>query len=145
MLNKLYLTGNLGSAPKIFKTQDGKEIAILSLATNTSWKNDQGEWQSQTDWHRITVFRDTVVSWAKENLRKGDSLLIEGRLSYGEVGSGSQTRKIACVVVSGREGNVHLLRSGRQKDKDISDPTNETKISSSSQQPTSTGDSSYEE
>lgn len=114
MLNKIYLSGNLGSAPEIRKTSGGKEIATLSLATQTSWKNDQGEWQSHTDWHKIAVFRESIVEWIKGSLRKGDNLLIEGKLSYGEVEDKfGQKRKIACIVVSGREGQVHLLRPGR--------------------------------
>lgn len=121
MINKIYLTGNLGTVPDVRTTQDGREIANLSLATNSSWKNDQGEWQYRTDWYRIVVFREEIVQWAKKSLRRGDSLFVEGKLSYSESEdklNENQKRKTACIVVSGREGHVHLLRSGKAHEKE---------------------------
>jgi single-strand DNA-binding protein len=119
MINKVYLTGNLGHAADIRTTQDGREMATLSLATNSSWKDDQGEWQYRTDWHRIIVFREETVQWIKKSLRRGDSLLVEGKLSYSEFEDKlNQKRKISCVIVSGRESRVHLLRPGKPYEKD---------------------------
>jgi single-strand DNA-binding protein len=116
MLNKTYLIGNLGQAPEIRVMQDGREIASLSLATNSSWKDKQGEWNQHTEWHRVTVFQDFYVSWIKNSVKKGDTLLVEGKLSYSEWEDNSKTkRKVAHIVVYGREGRVHLMNSRKKE------------------------------
>lgn len=116
MLNKTYLIGNLGQAPEIRVMQDGREIASLSLATNSSWKDKQGEWNQHTEWHRVTVFQDFYVSWIKNSVKKGDTLLVEGKLSYSEwEDNKSKTkRKGAHIVVYGREGRIHLMNSSKK-------------------------------
>lgn len=113
MLNRVNLIGNLGHDPEIRTMQDGREIAILSLATHSSWKNGEGEWQKTTQWHRIIVYRPDLVLWVKESLKKGESLYVEGRLTYAEFEDKitQKKRKIAHVVISGREGQLKAFQS----------------------------------
>ncbi len=55
-LNKVMLIGNLGADPDMRQTQDGKKMALLSLATSESWKDKStGEKKEKTDWHRIVI------------------------------------------------------------------------------------------
>ena len=111
MLNKVILQGNVGRAPKIALTQEGKEIATFSLATTQSWKDAAGERQSATDWHRVTVFRDSTIRWIKDSLRRGDRVYLEGKLSYHHwTDKHGQTRSTPHVVIAGKEGRLqHLM------------------------------------
>ncbi|OJW49656.1 MAG: hypothetical protein BGO67_03885 [Alphaproteobacteria bacterium 41-28] len=114
MLNKVILQGNIGRAPKISLTQEGREIASFSLATSTYWKDKSGEWQSRTDWHGIVVFRKSTISWIKDILKRGDSVYVEGKLTYQQKTDGyGQTRFVAHVVVSEYDGKVQHLKSSR--------------------------------
>ncbi|HUX78517.1 MAG TPA: single-stranded DNA-binding protein [Alphaproteobacteria bacterium] len=126
MLNKVILQGNIGRAPEISLTQEGKKMATFSLATTQSWKDATGEWQSSTDWHRIAVFRDSTIGWVKDVLRRGDSVYVEGKLTYHQwTDKFGQQRSTPHVVITGREGRVeHLLSRPPASHKNISLPLN---------------------
>lgn len=80
-LNKVVLIGNLGKDPEIRTTQDGKEIASLTLATSESWKDRAtGERKERTEWHRVVVFSEGLVGVIKNYLKKGSKIYIEGSL-----------------------------------------------------------------
>jgi single-strand DNA-binding protein len=91
-MNRVTLIGFLGADAET-KITNGGDLAILSLATKTSWKNDAGEWESRTEWHRCVAFAG--MASAATNLKKGAHVLIEGELRSREydreVTVGSQT------------------------------------------------------
>lgn len=79
-LNKVILLGNLGGDPEIRYMQNGNGVANFSLATSEKWKDkNTGEQKEKTEWHRVVVFgnaSETISNW----FRKGDTILIEGKL-----------------------------------------------------------------
>jgi len=82
-LNKVMLIGNVGSEPEIRATSGGARVAKMSLATNRSWSDRNGQKQEKTEWHRLTFFGrlvDIVEQWVK----KGDRLYVEGRVEYSQ-------------------------------------------------------------
>lgn len=80
-INKVILVGNLGSDPEIRSTSDGREIVTLSLATSESWKDKStGEKKSKSEWHRVVIFSQGLVSIVKSYLKKGMKVYIEGQL-----------------------------------------------------------------
>ncbi len=79
-INKVILVGNLGKDPEIRTTQDGREIASLTVATSETWKDRSGERKEKTEWHKVVIFSDGLVKVAKNYLRKGSKVYIEGQL-----------------------------------------------------------------
>lgn len=80
-INKVTLIGNVGRDPEIRTTQDGKEIATITLATSESWKDRlSGERKERTEWHKIVVFADGLVNIIKNYVKKGSKLYVEGAL-----------------------------------------------------------------
>ena len=80
-INKVILVGNLGQDPEIRSTQDGREIANFSLATSESWKDkNTGEKKDKTEWHRVVIFSQGLVGIAKNYLKKGTKIYLEGSL-----------------------------------------------------------------
>lgn len=80
-VNKVILVGNLGRDPEIRSTQDGREIANLAIATSESWKDrNTGERREKTEWHRVVIFSEGLVNIAKNYLRKGSKVYVEGAL-----------------------------------------------------------------
>ena len=80
-LNKVCLIGNLGADPEIRRTQDGRPIANLSIATSESWRDKtSGERREKTEWHRIVIFSENLAKVAEQYLKKGAKVYLEGQL-----------------------------------------------------------------
>lgn len=78
-VNKVILVGNLGQDPDIRYTANGKAVANLTLATSESWKDQSGQIQEKTEWHRVVMF-GKLAEIAGEYLRKGSQVYVEGKL-----------------------------------------------------------------
>src|SRR6478672_8474779 len=81
-INKVILVGNLGNDPETKYTQGGMAITTLSVATTSSRKDKEGNFQEKTEWHRVKLFGKTAEV-AGEYLKKGRQVYIEGRIEYG--------------------------------------------------------------
>jgi single-strand DNA-binding protein len=80
-LNKVMLIGNIGSEPEIKTTGAGTKFAKVSLATNRTFKDRQGQQQEKTEWHRLT-FWDRLAELVEQYVKKGDRIYVEGRIEY---------------------------------------------------------------
>ena len=78
-VNKVILVGNLGQDPEVRYMPNGNAVANLTLATSESWKDQSGQIQERTEWHRITMYR-RLAEVAGEYLRKGSQVYVEGKL-----------------------------------------------------------------
>ena len=82
-INRVILVGQTGRDPELRRTQSGKAVANISLATESSFKGSDGEWKKNTEWHKIVVFGKTAES-VEKYVTKGRQLYIEGRLQTRE-------------------------------------------------------------
>lgn len=71
--------GFLGNDPEIKKFGDDKSLARVSLATNNNYKNKEGEWITETQWHNLVMWESQAV-FAEKNLERGSEIAIEGKL-----------------------------------------------------------------
>ena len=81
MINKVTLIGNLGGDPELKTLEGGATVARFSLATNENYKDKNGDWQKQTEWHNVVVWRD-LADRAANQLKKGMMVYVEGKISY---------------------------------------------------------------
>src|SRR6516164_2920569 len=80
-VNKVILVGNLGKDPEIRRTQDGRPIAHLSLATSDTWRDKTtGERRERTEWHRVVIFNEGLCGVVEKYLKKGAKVYLEGSL-----------------------------------------------------------------
>jgi single-strand DNA-binding protein len=80
-VNKVILIGNLGKDPEIRRTQDGRPIANLRVATTESWRDkNSGEKREKTEWHSVVIFNEGLCRVAEQYLKKGAKVYIEGQL-----------------------------------------------------------------
>jgi single-strand DNA-binding protein len=80
-VNKVILVGNLGKDPEIRRTQDGRPIAHLSVATSDTWRDKAtGERRERTEWHRVVIFNEQICRIAEQYLKKGAKVYLEGSL-----------------------------------------------------------------
>ncbi len=82
-VNKVILVGHVGQDPEQRFTQSGVAITNLSIATNESWKNQNGELQDRTEWHRIVLY-GKMAETANQFLKRGQQIYVEGRLATNE-------------------------------------------------------------
>ena len=80
--NRISLIGFVGNDVQLKSTKNGTPVAVLSVATKSSWKNSNGEYDSRTEWHRITAWSKLAEFAGK--LEKGAHVQIEGELRYRE-------------------------------------------------------------
>ncbi len=110
-VNKVILVGNLGADPEIRRTQDGRPIANLRLATSDSWRDKAtGERKEKTEWHRVVIFNENLCKIAEQYLKKGSKIYVEGALQTRKWQDQSgQERYSTEVVLQGFRGELTLL------------------------------------
>jgi single-strand DNA-binding protein len=114
-LNKVILIGNLGADPEVRSTANGSRVATLSLATSRQWKNQSGEKQEKTEWHRVILWNNkgsALADLAEKYCKKGDKLYVEGSIEYrswqDREGQTRYTTEITArevILLSGRSGD----------------------------------------
>lgn len=78
-VNKVILIGRLGKDPEVRKINATTSVCNFPLATNESYKNQDGSYTEQTEWHNIVMWRG-VAERAERILKKGNSIFVEGKL-----------------------------------------------------------------
>lgn len=81
MVNRVILIGNLGRDPEVRRLETGAVVAKFTIATNESYKDKNGDWQDQTEWHNIIVWRQ-LAERAEAQLKKGMPVYVEGKLTH---------------------------------------------------------------
>lgn len=100
MINKVTLIGNLGGDPEIRHLENGTAVGRFSLATNESYKDKDGTWQTQTEWHNIVVWRE-LAERAEKQLKKGAPVYVEGKISYRKyTGQDGVEKSVTDIVAS---------------------------------------------
>lgn len=79
-VNKVILVGNLGADPEARSLNNGGEVVNMRVATSESWKNKDGERQERTEWHNVVIFNENLGRVAKNYLRKGSKVYLEGQI-----------------------------------------------------------------
>jgi single-strand DNA-binding protein len=110
-VNKVILVGNLGRDPEIRSTNDGTRIANLNLATSESWRDrTSGERRERTEWHRVVIFNENLVTIAEKYLRKGSKIYVEGALQTRKWTDNAGVEKYSTEVVLQRfRGELTML------------------------------------
>jgi single-strand DNA-binding protein len=80
-VNKVILIGNLGADPEVRRTQDGRPMVNLRVATSDTWRDKTtGEKRERTEWHRVVIFSEGLCRIAEQYLKKGSKIFLEGSL-----------------------------------------------------------------
>jgi single-strand DNA-binding protein len=113
-VNKVILVGNLGADPEIRRTQDGRPIANLRVATSETWRDKgTGERKEKTEWHRVVIFNEGLCRVAEQYLKKGAKIYIEGQLQTRKWQDQSGQDKYSTEVVLQGFNSVLTMLDGR--------------------------------
>lgn len=106
--NKAILIGRLGADPELRYTTAGRAILKFRLATNESWKDQNGEKQERTDWHNVVIWGKRAEA-LNGILGKGRRVGVDGRIRTGKYeGKDGNTRYTVDIVAL----NLVLLDGG---------------------------------
>ena len=102
-VNKVILIGNLGADPEIRRTQDGRPIANLRVATSESWRDKAtGERKEKTEWHRVVIFSEGLCKIVEQYLKKGSKIYLEGQLQTRKYTDKDGVEKYSTEIVGDR-------------------------------------------
>ena len=123
-LNKVLLIGRLGNDPEIKQMQNGKSVARLSVATSESWKDkNTGEKKEKTEWHRVVIFNEGLVSVVQKYLKKGAQVYIEGQLNTNKYTDSSGQEKYSTqIVLQGYSSSLTMLDGKNSSSSDSKKP-----------------------
>lgn len=115
-INKVTLVGYLGRDPEIRTFQNGGRVASFSVATSETWKDKQtGDRKEKTEWHRVAVLSDGLVSVVEKHLKKGGRVYIEGRLETRKWADKDGHEKYSTeIVLRGHGGVLQMLDGPRE-------------------------------
>lgn len=122
-INKVILVGNLGADPEVRRTQDGRPVVNLSVATSESWKDKAtGERKERTEWSRVTIWNEGLCKIAEQYLHKGSKIYLEGSLQTRKwQDKDGKDRYSTEVVLNGFNANLTMLdgpqREGGESDR----------------------------
>jgi single-strand DNA-binding protein len=110
-VNKVILVGNLGADPEVRRTQDGRPIVNLRVATSETWRDKAtGERKEKTEWHRVVIFSEGLAKVAEQYLKKGAKVYLEGALQTRKwQDKDGQDRYSTEVVLQGFNSNLTML------------------------------------
>lgn len=115
-VNKVILVGNLGKDPEVRRTQDGKPIVNMTVATSESWRDKEtGERKEKIEWHRVVIFNEGLAEVAEQYLKKGRKVYLEGQLQTRKWTDKDGVEKYSTEVVLQRFGGSLVMLDGPQK------------------------------
>ena len=113
-VNKVILVGNLGKDPEIRRTQDGRPIANLSVATSESWRDkNTGERKEKTEWHRVVIFNEGLCRVVEQYVKKGSKVYLEGQLQTRKWTDKDNIERYSTEVVLQGFNSVLTMLDGR--------------------------------
>lgn len=111
-LNQVTLIGNLGSDPDIRTMQNGDKVANLSIATSETWKDkNTSEKRKKTEWHRVVIFNQGLVSICENYLKKGAKIYLQGQLETRSWEQDGQNKYATEVVLRPYRSELKMLDS----------------------------------
>ena len=115
-VNRATLLGRAGRDPDVRTLKGGGKAAAFPLATNQKWTDREGRPAEATEWHRVVVYGPAAAA-VEKMLRKGDPVLVEGRIATrGFRDKEGTDRTITEIVVAGPQGTVSIPPGRRAAD-----------------------------
>ena len=116
-LNKATIIGRLGKDPEARSMNNGGEVVSFSVATSETWNDKQsGDRKEKTEWHNVVIFNEGLCKVAKQYLRKGSQVYLEGALQTRKwQDKDGNDRYTTEVVLQRFKGEIVLLGKAEEK------------------------------
>jgi single-strand DNA-binding protein len=117
-VNKVIIVGNLGRDPEVKSFPNGGKVVSLNIATSETWKDKStGEKKERTEWHRVSIFDESLGKIAEQYLKKGSTVYLEGQIETRKWQDQSGADKYSTeVVLRPFRGVLTLMGGGGSRD-----------------------------
>ena len=119
-LNRIFMIGNLTRDPELKFTQAGTAVTNFSIAVNRSWKKQNGERQEETTFVRIITWRK-LAEICNEYLKKGSTILVEGRLSNRSWTTQDGQKRSTIEVIANNIQFINIPRRNQEEEPPVED------------------------
>lgn len=109
--NQVIIAGNLGTDPQCNTLQNGTSVATISVGTNESYKDANGQVQERVEWHRV-VFWSKLADIVRQYLRKGSAVLVSGKLRSRKYTDQTGTERTVTEIIA---NDLVMLPSGNNQ------------------------------
>lgn len=110
--NKVSLIGRLGTQPEVTTFGTGRSLARFTLATNESYKDKNGQWQENTQWHTVNAW-GKLADRIEKVLKKGQEVIVEGKLIHQNYETKSGEKRFSTII----EASEFLLLTPKSEQK----------------------------
>lgn len=137
-LNQLTIIGFIGRNAETKQLPNGSTVTKFSVATTKSWKDDNGDWKTKTQWHTVSAFGQGFAQMASR-LLKGTLVFAQGELNTREYdrtirvpnGKKSIEHVIQQLAVELKADTIRILdRTGNSDQSDPAEPVTEDEVPS---------------
>lgn len=116
-INKIILIGRVGQDPEIRNLPNGGLVCTLTIVTEMFYTNKEGKKTTKAEWHKVVTFDQAIITYCQERVNVGDTLYIEGRLTYRTIEPTDSTAgkkiKLAEIHVSKYNGTISMFKKKR--------------------------------
>lgn len=125
-LNKVMLIGRIGKDPEVISFENGTKKVSFSLATSDNYRDKEGNWQEQTEWHNIVVWGTLAndIADKKRNYIKGDLLFVEGRIRTRQYKDNQEVTRYITEISAERLNMI--MKAGQGNSAQVEQNTNAT-------------------
>lgn len=116
--NQVIIAGNLGTDPQCNTLQNGTSVATISVGTNESYKDANGQVQERVEWHRV-VFWSKLADIVRQYLRKGSAVLVSGKLRSRKYTDQTGTERTITEIIA---NDLVMLPSGTNQTSGYNQP-----------------------
>jgi len=110
-VNKAIIVGNCCADPDVRQMNNGKSVVNLSVATNESWKDKDGNKQERVEYHRVVIFSEGLCRIAENYLKKGSKVYLEGQLQTRSYEQDGVKKYSTEIVLQGFNSTLTMLDS----------------------------------
>lgn len=115
-LNEVTLIGHSGGEPKVHTNKFNQRQVFLSVCTSIYWKNKEGEYVEQTQWHNVTIKIDALMDTAIAHVKKGTPIFVRGMLEHYEKEVEGKKTKVSHIVLSRFDAKLIVLEKKDAKE-----------------------------
>lgn len=144
-VNKVVIIGRTGDKPTVRYTPNGNVVGNVSVATSETWKDQQGQQQERTEWHRVILY-GKLAEIAGQYLEKGSQIYFEGRLQTRKWTDQNNVERYTTEIVVDQRGSMQFLGTKKEYGANATPPQNQTQQAPQQQyqqQPQQQNQSSY--
>ncbi len=134
-LNKVMLIGRMGKDPEVITFDNGGKKMTVSLATSERYRDREGNWQEQTEWHNIVAWGNLAndIAEGRRNYVKGDLMFIEGRIKTRQYQDSQGSNRYITEIVADKMNLIS--KSGAAMQQEQRPPAHNEKIDEKQNQP----------